>query len=455
MRPFPTGIRARRRGGADGTRLTLLQRFALTSLFAITVLGLVVSYSLGRSIESSALSDARAVAYDDLHGSLNNALGTYDFKGPLSRAQWKSLAWQFGNSVRSSRTVVIKLWGADGRVLFTTDRAILGKRFPVEGGLKTALTGKVASDVSSLDEDENRDLQRRFGRLFEVYIPVSRGGRVVGAFEIYQVFKPVGDRIAMLQRTVYGMLAVGLLVLYLLLFGIVRRGSNTIVRQQHEVMRYTTDLERSYNETIGSLAAAVDARDATTERHSQRVTELAVSLGRWIGMGEGELRDLERGALLHDVGKIGVSDLILLKPGKLTDEEWVQMRQHPLIGHEMLQNVSFLQGALPVVRHHHERWDGTGYPDRLRGEWIPKPARLFAVIDVYDALTSERPYRQPMPHQEAIAVLHADAGSHFDAAMVEAFDAMMQSRQIMETRVHDLVALRGSSRELPLTVSGG
>jgi HD-GYP domain-containing protein (c-di-GMP phosphodiesterase class II) len=108
------------------------------------------------------------------------------------------------------------------------------------------------------------------------------------------------------------------------------------------------------------------------------------------------------------------------------------MRQHPIIGHEMLHNVSFLQAALPVVRHHHERWDGTGYPDGLRGEWIPRPARLFAVIDVYDALTSDRPYRPAMTHEEAIEILRQDSGTHFDPAMVIALEALIDERSMQD-----------------------
>jgi putative nucleotidyltransferase with HDIG domain len=248
------------------------------------------------------------------------------------------------------------------------------------------------------------------------------------------------------------MTALGLLVLYLLLFGVVRAGSNTIKRQQEQLVGYTRDLEQSYTETIGSLAAAVDARDSTTEQHSKRVTEMAVNLGRWIGMSSDELRDLERGALLHDVGKIGVSDRVLNKPGKLNEAEWAEMRQHPVIGHEMLHNVSFLQAALPVVRHHHERWDGKGYPDRLRGEWIPRSARLFAVIDVYDALTSDRPYRAAMRSDQAMAVLREGSGSHFDPYMVDAFEKMLGAHQNLQDQVHDLLSRQAG---LPLQASAG
>ncbi|HCG02311.1 MAG TPA: hypothetical protein DEV93_17430 [Chloroflexi bacterium] len=121
------------------------------------------------------------------------------------------------------------------------------------------------------------------------------------------------------------------------------------------------------------------------------------------------------------------------------------MRQHPIIGHEMLHNVSFLQAALPVVRHHHERWDGKGYPDRLRGEWIPKPARLFAVIDVYDALTSDRPYRSAMTHEEAVGILRRDSDTHFDPDMVIAFEELIAEQGRMQDAVRALMGIRPST----------
>jgi HD-GYP domain-containing protein (c-di-GMP phosphodiesterase class II) len=444
------------------SRFSLLARFALVSLVAIAGLGAIVAYSLGRSIQSSALQNAQQTALDDLNGPLNQALGNYTFKGHATKAQWNNLSWVIGAFVTSHRTVEVKLWKPNGTLFYAaTEKNLIGKRFDVDEDLSAALHGTISSDVTSLSDPENRELQKRFGQLFQVYIPVRAKvhgrpvGPIIGAFEIYQVYKPVGSEITMLQHRVYMMMGMGLLVLYLLLFGIVRRGSNTIKRQQRELVGYTASLERSYNETIGSLAAAVDARDSTTERHAERVTNLAVALGRWVGMPEEELRDLERGALLHDVGKIGVSDLILLKPGKLTDSEWVQMRRHPVIGHELLQNVSFLQAALPVVRHHHERWDGTGYPDRLREEWIPRPARLFAVIDVYDALTSDRPYRVGMSHEEAMRVLHDGSGSHFDPQMMEAFAAMMAARLRVEESVDDLTGARQRREERdPIPATG-
>ncbi len=181
------------------------------------------------------------------------------------------------------------------------------------------------------------------------------------------------------------------------------------------------DLEESYQATLLALSAALDARDRETEGHSQRVTKWALAIGRQLNLPPEELTNLERGALLHDVGKIGISDNILLKAGPLTPEERVVMNQHPRLGYEMLKAIPFLQPALPVVLYHQEMYDGSGYPMGLRGEEIPLCARIFAVADTYDAMTSTRPYRFALSHEQALAEIIAHSGSQFDPQVVAAF----------------------------------
>jgi HD-GYP domain-containing protein (c-di-GMP phosphodiesterase class II) len=140
-----------------------------------------------------------------------------------------------------------------------------------------------------------------------------------------------------------------------------------------------------------------------------------------VGFGAERIVDIRRGALLHDIGKMGVSDAILRKPGPLTDEEWVSMRKHPRFAYDMLTPITYLRKALDIPYCHHEKWDGTGYPRRLKGEQIPRVARIFAVVDVWDALTSDRPYRKAWSRKKALAYIRAQAGKHFDPEMVECF----------------------------------
>ncbi len=187
------------------------------------------------------------------------------------------------------------------------------------------------------------------------------------------------------------------------------------------------DLEESYQATLLALSAALDARDRETEGHSQRVTKWALAIGRQLNLSPQELTNLERGSLLHDVGKIGISDNILLKAGPLTPEERLIMNQHPRLGYEMLKGIPFLREALPVVLHHQEMFDGTGYPAGLRGQEIPLGARIFAVADTYDAMTSTRPYRHALPHSAALAEIIAHSGTQFDPRVVESFIGLFAS----------------------------
>lgn len=182
-----------------------------------------------------------------------------------------------------------------------------------------------------------------------------------------------------------------------------------------------TELELAYDSTIEGWSRALDLRDKETEGHTQRVTEIAVLLARQMGIPEAELVHVQRGALLHDIGKMGVPDLILLKPGPLTDAEWVIMRQHPTIAFELLLPIVYLRPALDIPYGHHEKWDGTGYPRGLKGEQIPLPARIFAVVDVWDALRSARPYRVAWPEDKVLENLKEQSGKHFDPKVVEAF----------------------------------
>lgn len=181
------------------------------------------------------------------------------------------------------------------------------------------------------------------------------------------------------------------------------------------------DLTQAYDSTLAGWVRALDLRDEETEGHAQRVAELTLHLASSMGIRDGELEHIRRGALLHDIGKVGVPDRILLKPGPLTEEEWVIMRRHPSYAFNMLSGINYLKKALDIPANHHEKWDGTGYPQGLKGNAIPLAARIFAVVDVWDALTSDRPYRSAWPREKAISYIREQSGMHFDPEIVERF----------------------------------
>jgi len=188
-----------------------------------------------------------------------------------------------------------------------------------------------------------------------------------------------------------------------------------------ELDRALDSLEDAYRATLRALTTALETRDSETHGHSERVVSYSLRLGREYGLSREEMKALEFGSLLHDIGKIGVPDSILRKPAKLTDEEWVQMKEHPFHGQQILRGIEFLQGAAKVVAQHHEQWDGSGYPVGLRGAEIDVCARIFAVADAFDAITSDRVYRRGKSYEAAAKELDDWAGRQFDPKVVEAF----------------------------------
>jgi len=189
------------------------------------------------------------------------------------------------------------------------------------------------------------------------------------------------------------------------------------------------DLAVAYETTLEGWARTLELRDRETEGHSQRVLELTTMLANKMGVSSDDLIHMQRGALLHDIGKMGVPDQILLKEGPLTDEEWEIMRKHPVFAYDMLSSIPFLEKAIDIPYNHHEKWDGSGYPRGLAGEEIPLSARIFAVVDVWDALRSDRPYRKAWSDVEALRYIEKEKGKHFDPAVVDTFNIVVKNEK--------------------------
>jgi putative nucleotidyltransferase with HDIG domain len=198
-----------------------------------------------------------------------------------------------------------------------------------------------------------------------------------------------------------------------------------------DLQRANLDLTMAYDTTLEGWSRAMDLRDKETEGHTQRVTEMTERLARAMGIADAELVHIRRGALLHDIGKMGIPDAVLLKPGPLSEHEWQVMRRHPDYASELLAPIAYLRAAIDIPYAHHERWDGSGYPRGLRGEQIPLAARIFAVVDVWDALTSDRPYRPAWPIERALAYVESEVGAQFDPEVVRAFVELYHAGQLM------------------------
>jgi putative nucleotidyltransferase with HDIG domain len=252
--------------------------------------------------------------------------------------------------------------------------------------------------------------------VLRVLLPLKDAqGAVVGYFEGIFLIDP--ETVARLRRDMIVTLVVVLVAVTLTTICLYP----VILSLNRDVLRYSHDLLRGNLELMEVLGSAIAKRDSDTNIHNYRVSIYAVRLAEAVGLSHAEISDLIAGAFLHDVGKIGISDSILLKPGKLDEQEFAVMRTHVALGVEILRKSDWLQRARDVVEYHHEKFDGSGYLKGLVGEAIPVTARIFAVVDVFDALTSRRPYKEPFPFAEAMAILHQGAGSHFDPRLIEAF----------------------------------
>jgi HD-GYP domain-containing protein (c-di-GMP phosphodiesterase class II) len=282
------------------------------------------------------------------------------------------------------------------------------------------------SEVERLSATLALDLQRPFGKFtvdgrsaLRVLVPLHEpGGSTAGYFE--GSFLVDQEILGRLREDLATTLLVALLAVTLTtvcLYPIILSLHRGLLNRSRELLAGNVELM----EVVGS---AVATRDATTNMHNYRVATYAVSLGEAVGLSSSQMRDLIAGAFLHDVGKIGVSDAILLKTGALEASEFEQMKRHVTFGVEILNKSTWLLRARDVVEFHHERWNGSGYPKGLAGEQIPLLARIFAVVDVFDALSSKRPYKDPLPFDQAVATIRDGAGSLFDPQLVTAFEGI-------------------------------
>jgi putative nucleotidyltransferase with HDIG domain len=278
--------------------------------------------------------------------------------------------------------------------------------------LGESFAGKVAESreilcINNLKDSDNvlfMEVKEKEG--FSAYfgVPLIAKGQLKGVLEAFMrtPFEPDNDWINFLQS-------------------LAEQASIAIDNMQmfDKMQRSNTELSLAYNATIEGWSHALDLRDKETEGHTLRVTEITEHLARAFRLPDNEIKYIRWGALLHDIGKLGVPDGILLKPGPLSDEEWVIMRMHPKYAFEMLSPISYLSKAIDIPYCHHEKWDGTGYPRGLSKEQIPLAARIFAVVDIWDALRSDRPYRKAWPEEKVIEHLRSLSGTHLDPNVVE------------------------------------
>jgi HD-GYP domain-containing protein (c-di-GMP phosphodiesterase class II) len=317
----------------------------------------------------------------------------------------------------------LRVWRWDGVLLYSSDTsAQIGQESSATDELEAARQGRAVSRVDDAD-DLVGSATLGAQSFFHVFVPLSLDGSsgVQAVLEVEQPYLPVHDRIQRAETAIYIGVAGAMGFLYAVLSTFVMRGSRTASRQRRQLVLHAQHMKRSHDSLTQMLCAALDLRDQATKGHSLRVARLAVAVGEQMDLPEETLTHLEQAAMLHDLSKVGLPDVILDKAGPLDEDEWEEIQKHPEIAYQIVRDIPFLQRAGDIILHHHERFDGGGYPRGLMGEEIPLGARIFAVVDAYDAMTSDRSYRRAGSHASAVREIKRNSGTQFDSRAVDAF----------------------------------
>jgi putative nucleotidyltransferase with HDIG domain len=425
-------------GARSRRSVTLLRVFLLASAAILLAGGLVLSWILTTSLRDQAIADRRESLSQYVAGVLRPAIVRND-RIVVFRSGSRELLKDIH---REQDIVSVKVWKPNGVLAWANrDPKRIGRRFDLEGDLGEVIANNRArGSINAVNPNGEDAFEHSLGikHLLEVYAPVedASGTRAIGVYEIYADAAPLESYVASRRKLVW--LAVGavFLVLYSALALLVRGASKTLRRQTITLERRSQELQASYRrleessfEAIESLNATVEAKDPYTAGHSLRVEALSLAIGEELGLPPARLDALRHGSLFHDIGKLGVPDAILLKPGRLTAAEYEVMKRHSEDGAEIVGKLHRLREAVPVVRHHHERWDGKGYPDCLAGEEIPLEAAIVGLADAWDAMTTERPYARALTLTEALAQISQGRGTQFAPHVADAFVTLLSRRR--------------------------
>ena len=407
--------------------VTLLRAFVVTSALILALGAAVLGSLLSNALRHQAIDDAKQSLTQYTGGVLNGRL----VRGSELRVGTAATSVVRAELAERPDILSVKVWRADGVLAWTTlEPERIGRRYPLGEGLEAAIRhGQPDAHLEDLaDEEDAVEASLGVGTVLEVYAPIVTAGRVVGAYEVYADARPLEASIADRKRLVWIATAGVFLVLWALLMLLARTGSETLRRQTRILRERGIALEGAYQqletnalEAIESLNATVDAKDPYTAGHSLRVQRIALAVAEELGLTPVERDALRLGALFHDIGKIAVPDGILTKPGRLTSDEYAVIKRHSAEGARIIGKFSRLHGAVPIVRHHHERWDGHGYPDGLAGEAIPVAAAIAGLADAWDAMTTDRPYQAALPWEAALDEVRRGRGTQFVPDVVDAF----------------------------------
>ncbi len=436
----------------------LVQQFAVRSLLVIGIGAVALGLLLSWIVRTSAIEETTRATKVLANALIIHNVTEDVFAGLVATRDASGFEALLRADLEIADIVAVKLWDRDGVMVYSSDpEDPVGMSFAEKREVALALSGQTAAKVvTSGTEAENVAQFRKAGAVIEVYAPLvfSPDAEPVGVFEVYQPYGPALTQIRRATFTIWALVLLGGAAAYVMQVRMVRHAADRLVASEAEVDAVNTRLESSLREleehslgTLQALTTAVDAKDSYTASHSLNVTDFAVAIGRRLRLPEHDVVTLERASLLHDIGKIGVPEAVLLKPSRLDSAEFDRVREHSEMSARIIESIPFLSDLVPIVRHHHERWDGNGYPDGLKGDETPRLARILAVADAFDAMISDRPYRAGMRVVAARQELMRCRGIQFDPETVDALFAALDGGDL------GLIGVRGPERHVKAAAS--
>lgn len=414
-------------------KYSLVKTFTYYSFITFIFTGIVLSIIISAHIKDANFKNLIEATQSSIDIITENILDESDFKSIITGTK--------KTNVEDNLNKIMSVYMPSSIILINKgNEVILSNQSPNE--ISKSIDFNIINDILKSDKAYyisdiynvkwSNNLSRK-ASVFDIYFPVAYQNNNVGVLILQIPEVVIHSHVYMLLKAIVVTISGGLLILFLLLLRIIYTASKTLIKQNIELGKHKEETEKaykkideSYRNTIYALSNAVDARDSYTAGHSERVTRVSILIGKALKLSEEELKRLEYAALFHDIGKIGIPDNILLKNSKLTEKEYEIIKKHPEMGVNILSSIDFLEGVLPIIKHHHEKFIGNGYPDQLKGEDIPFGARIIAIADTYDAMTSDRPYRRKLSHDAAVEEIMRCKGFQFDNIIVDAFMEIVQ-----------------------------
>lgn len=392
----------------------LTRNFIAYSFIACFITAIMLIAFISFHVKKDKISSEQKMIHLTLHYIVEPELNAEDFQAYISEQKSNLLDIKLQPLIGDGTISYVRIWNREKRLIYSSnDKKTNIDNNSLEKALKNNITYIITNDSS---------------KVIKFYLPINYNNKTVATYEVVKSYSDIKFHIRELTIIISLSIFLGLILLYFLLIRVINNSSKTLIKQNQDlvVSKLETELaysklNESYKHTIIALSNSIDARDPYTAGHSERVARLSLDIGKELGLNKDKLDTLEIAALLHDIGKIGISDDILHKTGRLNEYEYEKIKEHPSIGVNILKDIDFLKNAVPFILHHHERFDGCGYPLGIKSYEIPLEARIIAVADSYDAMVSDRPYRRGLSQDIAISELIKFKNIQFDGLVVDAF----------------------------------